>query len=287
MDPNWNSTTLPHGIHAYTRGSGPPLVLLAGWPETADAFSEIFPHLSPHYRIYAIDPPGLGDSDPSPSSYDTATISTLLESSLRATISKPFHLLGHEVGAWIAYAWAAQYPSSILSLTVLDSAIPGHGPSLAFPLPRETNLRLWQFSFNTLPDLPEVLTAGRERQLFDWLFDRKAVHPERITEAKRRRYVQCYSRLGGMSAGFEYYRAVANSAVRHAEFASLKLEMPVLALGGEGAVGKGMVDAMMGLAEDVSGGVVEDCGHYLVEEQPERVAEMVLEFLKGVDRRVE
>ena len=286
MTPDWKSTTLPHGIHAFTGGRGSPLVLLAGWPETADAFAEIFSHLAQHHQVYAIDPPGLGDSAPSLSGYDTASISTLLKESLSNTIPTPYHLVGHDVGSWIAYAWASQYPSSILSLTVLDSAIPGHAPALTFPLPHATNLRLWQFSFNNLPDLPEILTAGRERELFDWLFDRKSAHPERITAAKRQRYVDCYSRPGGMSAGFAYYRAVAVSAARHVEFVKHKLQMPVLALGGEGAVGEGMITAMLGLAEDVRGGVVKDCGHYVVEEQPESVAKMLLDFLTEVDAKI-
>lgn len=89
-----------------------------------------------------------------------------------------------------------------------------------------------------------------------------------------------------MSARFAYYRAIAASAARHVEFARLKLQMPVLALGGEGAVGEGMLAATRGLVEDVRGGVVKDCGHHVVEEQPECVAEMLLDFLTEVDARI-
>ena len=59
----------------------------------------------------------------------------------------------------------------------------GLAPPRDFPLPFEVNKKLWQFSFNILPELPELLTRGRERELFDWLFNNKAVHPERITRA--------------------------------------------------------------------------------------------------------
>jgi microsomal epoxide hydrolase len=83
---------------------------------------------------------------------------------------------------WIAYAWTAQFPERIKSLTLLDSSLPGLAAPLSYPLPPEVNVKLWQFSFNTLPEPPEILTQGRERQLFDWLFQHKAEHPDRLTE---------------------------------------------------------------------------------------------------------
>lgn len=52
-------------------------------------------------------------------------------------------------------------------------------------MPYEMNVKLWQFSFNRLPELPEILTQGKEKELLDWLFEMKAVRPERITRAKR------------------------------------------------------------------------------------------------------
>jgi hypothetical protein len=68
-------------------------------------------------------------------------------------------------------------------LTLLDSAVPGCATPQTFPLPYEVKVKLWQFSFNTLPDLPELLTQCRERQLFEWLIEHKARHPERISQA--------------------------------------------------------------------------------------------------------
>jgi hypothetical protein len=64
------------------------------------------------------------------------------------------------------------------SLTLIDAALPGMVPPRTFPLPFEVNIKLWQFSFNTLPELPELLTERREPALLDWLFDKKMEHPE-------------------------------------------------------------------------------------------------------------
>ena len=276
----------PHAeawLHVLSGGTGSTVVLLPGWPETADAYSEIFPILAQHHRILAVDPPGLGDSAPSSVGYDTGAISTLLYEALQGNDADPIHLVGHDVGGWIAYAWAAQFPKSLKSLTLLDTAIPGLAKPLTFPLPHEVNVKLWQFSFNTLPDLPEVLTGGRERELFDWLFDKKSAYPEHITPEKRSRYVECYKRPGGMTQGFAYYRAVAVSAQQNQTLSKQRLPMPTLALGGDRATGENLRISMESFTEHLEGGVLEDCGHYVMEEQPEQVADKLLPFFALVE----
>ncbi|KUJ21654.1 alpha/beta-hydrolase [Mollisia scopiformis] len=280
-----SSTYLSNGIHALTAGSptNETVILLPGWPQIAEAYLPIFPLLSPHYHLLALDPPGLGSSPPSPHGYDTLTISHLLESSIHPLVppTQKYHLVGHDIGAWIAYAWAAQFPSSLLSLTILDSAIPGYGPQVSYPLPEAVNIKLWQFSFNALSDLPEILTQEKEKELLNWLFDHKAVHPERITQQARERFVAAYEREGAMSNGFAYYRAVAESAGQNRVFAAKgRLDIPVLALGGSKAVGAGLVGMVGPLAVEVEGGEVADCGHYVMEEQPEVVAGRLVEFFR-------
>ena len=285
MNPIWKETTFAGGIHALTAGSGTPVVLLSGWPETAEAYSEVFAQLAEHYQVFALDPPGLGGSDPAAEGYDTANIAKLLAAAVKTVTSERIHLVGHDVGTWIAYAWAAQFPERLRSLTVLDAAVPGTGPAQTFPLAAELNVKLWQFSFNALPDLPEILTAGREREFFDWLFKQKSVQLDRIPQANRDRYVEAYARPGAMSRGFAYYRAVAETSRQNKEFSKTKLRMPVLALGGRSATGDRLKSNMEALALQVEGGVIENCGHYVMEEQPEFIAQELLRFFAQVDGR--
>ena len=283
MNTSRYSKKFAHGIHALVDGAGTTVLLLPGWPETAEAYGDVFKLLAKRHRVFAVDPPGLGDSAPSTTGYDTATISAILEESLNAEAGETYHLVGHDVGAWIAYAWASQFPARLKSLTLLDSAIPGLVPPRTFPLPFDVNIKLWQFSFNALPELPEILTQGRERELLDWLFRNKAAHPERITQANRDLYVECYARPGGMAQGFAYYRAVAQSAMRNVSFGKTRLPMPVLALGGRSAGGDQLRRSMEAFAVRVEGGEIDDCGHYMMEEQPEQVANRLLEFFKEVE----
>ena len=229
MGSMWKETRLAGGIHGLTAGSGTTVVLLSGWPETAEAYSEIIPQLAEKHQVLALDPPGLGGSDPAAGGYDTANIAKSLADAVKSFMPGSIHLVGHDVGGWIAYAWAAQFPEQLRSLTLLDTAVPGTGAPHTFPLPPELIVKLWQFCFNTLPGLPEILTAGRERELFDWLFQQKSERLDRIPQSNRDRYVEAYTRPGAMSRGFAYYRAVAESSKQNQEFSKTKLPIPVLA----------------------------------------------------------
>jgi pimeloyl-ACP methyl ester carboxylesterase len=193
---------------------------------------------------------------------------------------RTYHLVGHDVGGWIAYPWAAQYPSRIKSLSILDASVPGFLTPIQFPLSHEANMRLWQFSFNALPELPEILTHGRERELLTWFFNLKTVHKDGLPIDKLERYIQSYSRPEAMSRGFEYYRAYETSAKQNLEFSKTPLDMPVLALGGASSVGSNMILWVQNFASNVSGGIIDDCGHFLPEEQPLAVAQKLLDFFE-------
>ncbi|GFF22687.1 soluble epoxide hydrolase, partial [Aspergillus udagawae] len=245
-------------------------------------FSGIFEPLSKRYQFLALDPPGLGDSPAPLNGYDTANVSRVMAEAIHDTLKdRPYHLVGHDVGGWIAYPWAAQFQSRIKSLSILDASVPGFLPQFQFPLAHPTNMRLWQFSFNALPELPEILTRGRERELLTWFFKLKTVHADGLSNDHFERYIQAYSRPGAMSRGFEYYRAFGTSAEQNLEYAKTPLDIPVLALGGGSSVGSGMIDLVRNFATNVSGGAIHDCGHFLPEEQPSAVARRLLEFLEA------
>ncbi|RAL09108.1 alpha/beta fold hydrolase [Aspergillus homomorphus CBS 101889] len=285
MASKWQTTRLLHGVRAIFGGQGPPLILIPGWPQTAEAFSGIFEPLSKHYQFYALDPPGLGESPAPANGYDTANVSKIMAEAVHDLLKeKPYHLVGHDVGGWIAYPWAAQFQSRIKSLSILDASVPGFLPPFQFPMSNQTNLRLWQFSFNALPELPEILTQGRERELLTWFFNLKTVREDGISKDQFEGYIQAYSRPGAMSRGFEYYRAYETSSKQNLDFAKTPLDLPVLALGGASSVGSGMVNMVQSFATNVSGGAVDDCGHFLPEEQPSAVTQKLLEFLKANEK---
>lgn len=282
----YTSKMLDNGVHALMGGQGETIICIPGWPQTTDAFLDIFPALSSNHHVLILDPPGIGDSAPSLNGYDTRSIVKHLVASVKAEIggSTKYHLVGHDVGAWIAFGWAAQEQPSILSLTLMDATLLGLTPTLPLLLPGQANIKLWQFVFNRLPELPEILTQGREREFLDWLFDQKAVYPDRINRSRRDKYVAAYSKPGAMSNGFAYYRDVPQSVQQNKEeFGAQKLNVPVLALGGRhgaGEVMKSIPNSITSMTARSQVVVIEDCGHYVMEEQPEICAKTILDFVR-------
>jgi pimeloyl-ACP methyl ester carboxylesterase len=97
-------------------------------------------------------------------------------------------------------------------------------------------------------------------------------------------YVRSYSKPGALRAGFEYYRNIPrDSADNRALLASgFRLPMPVLALGGARTEARGRgeepLESLRAIANDVRGGVVPECGHFIPEEQPALLADRLLAF---------
>jgi pimeloyl-ACP methyl ester carboxylesterase len=82
-----------------------------------------------------------------------------------------------------------------------------------------------------------------------------------------------------LRGGFGYYRAIFEDIAQNRAHAAKRLAMKVLAIGGAGGLGGLMEQMMRGVADDVTGMVIEDCGHYLPEEAPGAVTERLLAFL--------
>jgi pimeloyl-ACP methyl ester carboxylesterase len=253
-------------LHAVTGGRGPALVLLAGWPETWYAWRLVMPALATRFSVIAPDLRGQGDSERPATGYDTQTLASDVHALVHRLGHREIFLAGHDVGAWVAYAYAAAYRDEVRRVALLDAAIPGITPAQAFAFQR--NSKTWQFTFHAVPDIPEMLTAGREREYLGWFFRTKAAKPDAIPAAVVDLYARAYSVPGGMKAGFAYYRAVFDDIDQNTNSKQTPLAMPVLALGGAKAVGDALRQAMTTAATDVSGGSIPDCGHYIPEEVP-------------------
>jgi pimeloyl-ACP methyl ester carboxylesterase len=270
-----------HGkrLHYVIGGKGDAILLVAGWPQSWYAWCKIMPVLAERYTVVAVDPPGLGHSDKPPDGYDTQTVAARLHELVGALGWDRCHFVGHDVGCWIGYPYAMAYPESVRTLTLIDATVPGIAPSQAYAFEADRIHKNWHFFFNALPDLPEALVSGREREWLTWLFRHKSANPAAIGPAAIEEYVRCYAAPGGLRAGFAYYRALFQSMAQNRELSSQRLRLPVLAIGGEGGVGELLADTMRKVADDVTGYVVPHCGHYIPEEAPDRLVELLTAFL--------
>ena len=265
-------------MHVASTGTGTPVLLLHGWPQTWHEWRKLMPLLANDYRLIAPDLPGLGDSSRPADGYDKKTIARDLLQMCEQLQLERFLLVGHDWGGQTAFALACAAPESVRTLSILDVTIPGIGPDIS------QGGKRWHHAFHMTPDLPEALVQGREREYLGWFYEafcwqRGAIGPADVDE-----YVRCYSALGGLRSGFAYYRNIPqDQADNQALFDSgFRLPMPVLALGGARAEARGRgeepLESLRLMAADVRGASVPDCGHFIPEEQPELLAEHLRRF---------
>ena len=265
-------------LHVAGAGSGVPVVLLHGWPQTWHEWRKVIPLLAGRYRLVIPDLPGLGDSSQPADGYDKKTLAADLREMCERLELGRFHLVGHDWGGPTAFALACAMPAAVRSLAILDVTIPGIGPDIS------QGGKRWHHAFHMTPELPERLVQGREREYLGWFYREFCWQRGAIGEADVDEYVRCYSRPGALRAGFEYYRNIPRDAAdNRAILASgFRLPMPVLALGGARTEARGRggepLESLRAIATDVRGGTLPDCGHFMPEEQPEMLAARLLEF---------
>lgn len=267
-------------LHAVTGGDGPALLLIGGWPQTWYAWREVMPALARRHTVVAVDSRGAGLSDKPDDGYDAGTLSADLVALMAALGHDRFDVVGHDIGTWTGYALAADQPERVGRLAILEAVIPGLTPSPPFFGPVAANLKLWQFGFNRLTDLNEELVRGRERLFFGHQFAKKAATPDAIPAYAVDVYVDAITAdPRALRASFAYYRALDETIAQNEQRSKTRLTLPVLALGGALWSGASAAQTMRLAADDVTGVVLDDCGHYPAEEQPTRFVEILEDFL--------
>ncbi len=260
-------------LHYVMGGKGEAIVLLHGWPTTWYEWRQIMPALAENYTVVAPDTRGLGDSSKPVTGYDKRTLAADIYNLVQKLGFAQINLVGHDLGGQIAYAYAAEYPENVRRLAILEVPLPG--------LTGWDKLQPWHFSFHGVRDLPEALVAGKERLYLTRFYNdpEYVYNPASFTEAEINEYVRTYAAPGTMRAGFEYYRAFGKDAKQNKEYAKTKLKMPVLAIGGANSLGDFLYQQLQEVAENVEGKIIENCGHWLPTERPDKLTQILLTFL--------
>ena len=263
-------------LHYAIAGQGEPVLLIHGFPQTWQEWLDIIPPLAQRFTVIAPDYRGAGESSRPASGYDKMTMARDLRELVRALGYSSVRVVGHDMGAMVAYRYAASYRDEVVRLVLMDAPVPG---TEAFRMVR-AHPRAWHINFHQCRDLAESLVAGREREYLTYFFKSRFTDPQAMTTEQMEVYIQAYCTPGGMRAGFEAYRAFDQDVLDNEPDLARKLEMPVMLLAGGASVSAPALQTMLAdIAVDGRFHAVERSGHWLCEQATDEVIRALQEFL--------
>jgi pimeloyl-ACP methyl ester carboxylesterase len=261
-------------LHYTTGGHGPALLLLHGYAETSRMWTPTLPTFAEKFTVIAPDLPGIGDSSIPSDGLDMKTAAIRIHALVRSLGIQKASVVGHDIGLMVAYAYAAQFPSEVEKLVVMDAFLPG----VAGWEPIYNSPDYWHFRFHG--PTPEALVKGRERTYFEYFWnDLAADKTHSIPEPDRKAYTAAYSRPGRMKAAWTYFAAWPQTAKDFEQLSHTKLTMPVLSIGGDKSLGEALGQQMKLVATDVKVVVITNSGHWILEEHPKETVDALVGFL--------
>lgn len=266
-----NGTTL----HVRVGGQGPAVVMLHGFADTGDMWAPAAVLLAKSHTVVVPDLRGMGLSAHPDTGYTKKNQAVDIAGVMDALKIDKADLVTHDIGNMVGYALAAQYPARITKWVVIDAPLPGIGN---WDEIKQSPL-LWHFNFRG-PDM-ERLVAGRERIYLDRFYNELSADPKKIDEATRNHYAALYARPRAMHDAFEQFAAFNQDAIDNKAMLAKggKLPMPVLALGADKSFGKQEADVLRVVAGNVTGGIVPQSGHWIMEENPSATDTLIVNFL--------
>ncbi len=267
-------------------GSGPPLLLLHGHPQTRAIWHKVAAELAKNHTVVAADLRGYGDSSKPPGSPDHANYSKrAMALDLVATMKHlgfdSFDVLAHDRGARVAHRLAMDHPAAVSRLIMLDVA-----PTLA--MYEQTNEAFarsyWHWFFLIQPaPLPERLIEADPAAYIRDVMGRRSAGLSPFDPHALAEYQRCIALPGAAHGMCEDYRASADIDLQHDRAdraAGRMLTMPIMVLWGEqGVVHRCFkpLDEWRRVARQVEGETLF-CGHYIAEEAPDLLLAKALPF---------
>lgn len=273
-------------IACWTGGSGPPLLLLHGYPQTHVMWHKIADRLAQNFTVIASDLRGYGDSgkpesgpETSHAPYSKREMATDQVAVMKHFGHTEFDVCGHDRGGRVAHRLALDHGEAVKRLAVLD-IVP------TYKIYTEADRRIaedyyhWFFLIQPY-DYPERMIGHDVAYYLGKKMGKYSFGDEVFSEAAMAEYLRCFSDPATIHASCEDYRAAATIDLVHDE-ADLgeKLAIPLLVLWGQkGAMERNydVLAAWRERASDVRGHAL-DCGHYLAEERPDDTVDALEAF---------
>lgn len=273
-------------INFASAGSGPPLLLLHGHPQTHIVWRKVAPlFVAAGYHVIAPDLRGYGDSEAPPSDPSHLPYSKRVmaqdQIALMAHLGYDrFSVVGHDRGGRVAHRLALDFPDAVKHLVLLDIA-PTH--TMYAQTNQEFATRYFWWFFLIQPDgFPERMIGSDPEYFLRRHIGGQVKVGGAVNEDAMAEYLRCYRRPATLHAICEDYRAAAGIDLEHDEAdQESRVQAPILAVWGQRSVVGELYDVKATWQEKGThvSGLSLPCGHAIPEEAPEDLAEAVLPFL--------
>jgi len=280
-------------IHYWLGGNpaGQPILLWHGFLGTSYTWHKVMPLLAAAgYAVLAPDMRGYGDSGKpgGKDGYDARALAEefrALVHTLGFGLKKPLILVGYDMGGPPALLWANDHPDEVQALLYIDVPVMLSEiltKVIAYTPEAMSKGSLWWWILPLAPDVPERLIVGKEREFLTWFYDNKSAVAGAVSPASVNEFLRTFSGREGVLGSMGVYRAAFVTMEQTALLKSVKVEVPVIAIGGSDSRGDQIREMISMVATNVTGVVVPDCGHFVPEEHPQ---ELVKQIQAAVDLR--
>ncbi|MBV8864725.1 MAG: alpha/beta hydrolase [Acidobacteriaceae bacterium] len=259
-------------IHYRVAGSGLPVILVHGYPESSRTWEKVMAGLADQYTVVAPDTRGTGSSSIT-GPFTIADVAEDIYALVKHLGFQKILIVGQDFGVQHVAAYASLHREDIRALAVMES------PLSAFGL-EELYASFWHFGFLASP-YATMLLSGREREFFlQFAFGDFVHRKEAFTKSDLDEYIAAQQRPGRLDAGLAYYRALWKAREFFSQAVTPPWTFPVLALDGDhsmkGLTGKSFAQ----IAPNLKTVIVPDSGHFIQEEQPGFLLKQLQEFFK-------
>lgn len=259
-------------LHALSSGDGgETVVLLHGWPQTCREWDRVSALLDGDYRLVAPDLRGCGDSSKPIAGYDASTQADDILALVQHFGVGRVHLVAHDIGGPVAYAFAAKHRDLCGSLTLIEAPLWGivsdDVPHLA--------TQFWHLKFHQDVDMAAKMIGADIPAYLHHFYRGFAFNPNAITPNEAADYIRAYSGIGALRASLMHYHAIPETGEQLKQLSAQKLTIPVASYGSAMVMADYSGNVARLVAEKVDAGIVGDCGHWMPDEKPEFVADLI------------
>jgi pimeloyl-ACP methyl ester carboxylesterase len=257
------------------------ILLIHGFPQTSYQFRHVITPLSDAgYQVIAPDYRGAGQSSKPQNGYEKTQMAQDLHILIRDHLNMKgkIHVVGHDIGGMIAFAYASRYSNDVASVIWGECPLPGTSTYEQI----KGSPDVFHFVFHQVPDLPEFLIAGKEREYCKHFFDKIIYNSAAITLEDLDHYALAYEQPGAIRAGLEVYRAFEKDAEENRSWLKThgKVKVPsLLMMGGKFMLAQSAETMASEFHEGAEVMVIKESGHYIAEEDPEGFVKGVLNFV--------